>query len=146
MIHVHQQGFPHWHVSHFHLMMTSNISHQEKEIKGIEWGCDWIYDQLNKRLLVCVCVWNFWTEVKPQLLLLFQLSDSEGGRGMQTGTTSNEATWLDGIQSLISSAYLLHFPIWVASGQANFRPAIFSCLHKWRNLRLWWKTATDLFF
>jgi hypothetical protein len=31
-------------------------------------------------------------------LLLFQLSDSEGGRGMQSGTTSNEATWLDGIR------------------------------------------------
>ena len=32
-----------------------------------------------------------------------------GGRGIQSGTTSNEATWLYGIQSLISSAYLLQF-------------------------------------
>ena len=32
-----------------------------------------------------------------------------GGRGIQSGTTSNEATWLYGTQSLISSAYLLQF-------------------------------------
>ena len=31
-------------------------------------------------MCVFVCVWNFWTEVKPLLLLLFQLSDFSRGR------------------------------------------------------------------
>jgi hypothetical protein len=62
-----------------------------------------------------------------------------GGRGMQLGTTSNEATWLHGMQNLISAVYLLRFSICMASGQANNRPAFFPCLHTWRNLRLRWK-------
>ena len=39
----------------------------------------------------------------------FCFQSNAGGRGIQSGTTSNEATWLYGIQSLISSAYLLQF-------------------------------------
>ena len=76
----------------------------------------------------------------------FSFLISAGGRGMQSGTASNEATWLHGIQSLISSAYRLHFPICMASGQADNRPAVFSCLHKWHNLRLRWRTTIPIYF
>ena len=99
---------------------------------------------------VCVCVWNIWTDVKLLLWSFFHVNcccsilfnlvgfhvhlhvlgfidftlfseDSAGGRGMQSGTTSNEATWLYGIQSLISSAYLL--PISVHGNRLSQEPA-----------------------
>ena len=66
---------------------------------------------------MCVCVWTIGRDVK---LLSFA-----GGRGMQLGTTSNEATWLHGMQNLVSAVYLLRFSICMASGQANNRPAFF---------------------
>ena len=74
-----------------------------------------------------VCVWNTWTDVKLLPLYTwfsnFQFQTWKGtstvshlvsnfcfklarGHGIQSGTTSNEATWLYGIQSLISSTYL----------------------------------------
>ena len=39
---------------------------------------------------VCVCVWNFLTEVKPLLLLLFQLSDFSRGHRCHPGSCANE--------------------------------------------------------
>ena len=48
---------------------------------------------------VCVCAWNLNRRQKLSGCFFFR------GRGMQSGTASNEATWLHGIQSLISCAY-----------------------------------------
>ena len=48
---------------------------------------------------LCVCVCTFCIEVK--------LHSVAGGHGVQSGTMSNEATWLYGKQGLISSVYLL---------------------------------------
>ena len=84
-------------------------------------------------ICIYLCVWTIWGDVKL-------LSFAEG-RGMQSGTTSNEATWLHGMHNLITSAYLLKFPICMASSQANSRQAVFSFLHNWRNLRLRWKDS-----
>ena len=55
-----------------------------------------------------VCIgWFLFLLFSGQLPSLHLLD--AGGRGIQSGTTSNEATWLYGRQSLISSAYLLQF-------------------------------------
>ena len=63
---------------------------------------------------VCVCL------ICKDVKLRFWLFTSyAGGRGIQSGTTSNEATWLYGIQSLISSAYLQLEFSGIARGQAQ---------------------------
>ena len=68
---------------------------------------------------------------------------------MQSGTASNEATWLHGIQSLISCAYRLgsifQF-VWQAAKPITAQPFFHVC--NWANLRLRWKwkdNYTDLF-
>jgi hypothetical protein len=93
---------------------------------------------LRHGVCVRVCV-ELEQKTKTCRLLLFQLSDFCRG------------TW-HAIRDRVQRSYLiawdtepdqlclparLHFPICMASGQADFRPAIFSCLHNWRNLRLW---------
>ena len=80
--------------------------------------CTYVCMFVCMHLCVCVCTYackfvcNIWIDVK---LFLFSFSyfspfNKAGDRGMQSGTTSNEATWLYGIQSLISAAYL-HFSL-----------------------------------
>ena len=69
----------------------------------------------------CVYVCNIWIDVKLlSFSFFFPLSfNNAGGRGIQSGTTSNEATWLYGIQSLIGSAYLQLEFSGIARGQAQ---------------------------
>ena len=85
------------------------------------YGCACSSWLTSMRVCVCVCV-NHLNRCKTSIfcwLLRFIVSVhyfkqryhfsalfQAGGRGIQSGTTSNEATWLYGIQSLISQTYL----------------------------------------
>ena len=98
---------------------------------------------------VCVYAWNLNRRQKLFGCFFFSFLISAGGRGMQSGTASNEATWLHGIQSLISCAYRLgsifQF-VWQAAKPITAQPFFHVC--NWANLRLRWKwkdNYTDLF-
>lgn len=68
----------------------------------LEWLC------FNILKLFCVVVSYLDTDFQHvSSVCVGRLKRLAGGHGVQSGTMSNEATWLYGIQSLISSAYLL---------------------------------------
>ena len=75
-----------------------------KFIQNLGFVIAWVYMgwhgfiwQIYIYIFIYMCVCNIWIDEK---LLGFDLVDFEvaRGRGMQSGTTSNEATWLYGIQ------------------------------------------------
>ena len=79
---------------------------------------------------VCVYAWNLNRRQKLVGCFFFSFLISAGGRGMQSGTASNEATWLHGIQSLISCAYrpgsIFQF-VWQAAKPITAQPFFHVC-------------------
>ena len=110
---------------------------------------------------VCACVWNFWTEVEPLLLLVFSFLISAGGPWALGwhGPTKTHPSCCANVQYLqllnrdgmwptqeppcrFSRRITSEFELSTWTGEGGFS---FFFLHSWRNLRLRWTSCQTQF-